>query len=567
MSTFYLGLSTSGHDPALALVDEAGRLVFAEATERFVQDKRAWGIAPDHSPHLQHALDTIGFNAATDRLVVASSWSATKADVPVQVSNALLPGTEGLWLRSLQAQAQANAGASLLRLELVDSMPSPLRFDHHLCHAVNACYQSSMDDAVCLVIDGEGEVGAASLFDMADRRLKRRWRSWGPGSLGTFYAWLTMKCGFDWRLGEEWKVMGLAGFGNVIPELADSLAAMLSIENGRPKFNDQTLIDAACEAAARYGRGAGDPIMKAADLAASGQAAYARLADQVLTACARSGVRNLILSGGCALNSSYNGTIAAGSGFDTVFVPSAPADDGNAVGAAILAFMQETGTARIPSSDGSAFLGSQPSLKTLAKAVQAGGSAITSDLGGGSATVVADRLQRGHVIGVMRGRAEFGPRALGHRSILADPRPAGMKDRINEQIKGREAYRPFAPVVPAGKVADWFERSQSSPYMSFTLPWRQSQRSRVPAVVHADGTGRLQTVSRESNAWMSDLVDAFGLATGVPIVLNTSFNIMGKPIVHSVEDAMAVLMTSGLDSVLIEDVLIEKRRTRDDECK
>lgn len=557
MTTFYLGLSTSGHDPALALVDDAGRLVFAEATERFMQDKRAWGIAPDHAPHLLHALRTVGFERGSDRLVVASSWAGVKADVPVQVSNALLPVTEGLWLRGLQAHAQANAGASLLRLELADAMPSVLRFDHHLCHAVNACFHSPFDDAACLVIDGEGEVGAASLFEMTGRRVKRRWRSWGPGSLGTFYAWLTMQCGFDWRLGEEWKVMGLAAFGKVMPELADSLVAMLSVENGRPKFNDQAAIDEACAAARRHGRTAADPIMQAADLAATGQAAYARLADQVLLACAASGARNLVLAGGCALNSSYNGTIAGRSGFDSVFIPSSPADDGNAVGAAILAYMQDTEKTAIPLSDGSPFLGSTPDTMTLGKVVGLGGAEV-SELGAGSASVIARRLQQGQVIGVMRGRAEFGPRALGHRSILADPRPAGMKDRINEQIKGREAYRPFAPVVPLDKTSDWFDRPQASPYMSFTLPWRQTQRERVPAVVHADGTGRLQTVTRESSPWLSDLVESFGHETGVPIVLNTSFNVMGKPIVHSVEDAMAVLMTSGLDGVLVGDTLVEK---------
>ena len=158
----------------------------------------------------------------------------------------------------------------------------------------------------------------------------------------------------------------------------------------------------------------------------------------------------------------------------------------------------------------------------------------------------------------MRGRAEFGPRALGHRSIIADPRSPGMKDRINERVKGREAYRPFAPVVPVDKAEEWFERSQPSPYMSFALPWRAQQRGRVPAVVHEDGTGRLQTVDPVTAPWMSELVTRFGQRTDVPVILNTSFNVMGKPIIHTVEDALGVLMTSGLDAVLIEDVLIEK---------
>lgn len=558
MATFYLGLSTSGHDPALALVDGTGRLVFAEATERFVQDKRAWGIAPDHVSHLERALAAAGFDRARDRLRVASSWPVIKAAVPVQVSNMMLPATDGLWLRSLQAQAQTNAGASLLRLGLATEMPEVLRLDHHLCHAVAACYQSPLRDADCLVVDGEGEVGSVSLFDMRGRVLKRRWRSWGPGSLGTFYAWLTMLCGFDWRLGEEWKVMGLAAYGRVLPDLAESLQTMLVVDRGRLRFADDAVVDAARAAAGLHARGPGAPLMQAADLAATGQAVYGVFLDRILQDVRADAVPNLVLTGGCALNSSYNGTIAGRMGYDGVFVPSAPADDGNAVGAAVLAWMQDTGATAIPASDGSAYLGSVAAPRAVARLLGDAGGLRRTDVSGRAADAVAARLEAGQIIGVMRGRAEFGPRALGHRSILADPRPAGMKDRINRQVKGREPYRPFAPVVLADAVGDWFARPQPSPYMSFTLPWHGRHRDRVPAVVHEDGTGRLQTVAADTAPWMTDLVQAFGRRTGTAVVLNTSFNIMGKPIVHSVEDALAMLVTSGLDAVLVENVLIEK---------
>ena len=556
MATYYLGLSTSGHDPALALVDSDGHLVFAEATERFVQDKRAWGIAPDHVNHLELALNSVGFDWAKDQLCVASTWPMVKAELPVQVTNAMLPATDGLWLRALQAHAQGNAGASLLRLGLTSEMPDVLRFDHHLCHAVAACYQSSAQDADCLIVDGEGEVGAVSLFDLRDRSLKRRWRSWGPGSLGTFYAWLTRLCGFDWRLGEEWKVMGLAAYGQVLPDLAEALQSVLEVHNGRLRFAEDSVIEAARATAALHARASCEPLMKAADLAATGQAAYSLYLDKII-ADIKGEVPTLVLSGGCALNSSYNGTIAGRLGYDRVFVPSAPADDGNAVGAAILAWMHHTGAVRIPESDGSAFLGSTAAARTVEKVVSGAGGLKVTDVSGKAAHAVAERLAAGQIIGVMRGRAEFGPRALGNRSILADPRPAGMKDRINLSVKGREPYRPFAPVVPADEVDQWFHRAQPSPYMSFTLPWRSEAISRVPAVVHEDGTGRLQTVAPDTAPWMADLVHQFGQITNTPILLNTSFNIMGKPIVNSVEDALGMLVTSGLDAVLIEDVLVE----------
>ncbi|AXS39709.1 carbamoyltransferase C-terminal domain-containing protein [Breoghania sp. L-A4] len=559
MTIFHLGLSTSGHDPALAIVDETGRVMFAEATERFVQDKRAWGIAPDHVNHLEAALAAIGFDPQTDELRVATSWKTVKADLPVQLSNALLPATDGRWLRQLHTGIHAAAGASLLRLGLAQHMPEVSRFDHHLCHAVAASLFAPVEDAACLVIDGEGEVGAVSLFDLRDRKIRRRWRSWGPGSLGTLYAWLTGLCGFDWRLGEEWKVMGLAAYGKVRPELRDVMSSIVSVEKGRLRFADEDALVKAHETLRPFARSAGASPLEAADLAASGQAAFSELADQVLTECLDGAQGNLILSGGCALNSSYNGTIAGRTGFERVFVPPAPADDGNAIGAAILSWMQTTGTSRIPVSDGSPFLGSTPSRKALARLSHLGRFGMVSDISGGSAGEIARRLEQGKIIGVMRGRAEFGPRALGNRSILADPRSPDMKERLNRDVKGREPYRPFAPVIAEETVSDWFERPQASAYMSFALPWRDDRKDLVPAVVHEDGTGRLQTVSATNAPWMYDVVQAFGALTGVPIVLNTSFNIMGKPIVHSIEDALALFMTSGLDAVLIGELLLEKR--------
>lgn len=558
MAQFHLGLSTSGHDPALAIVDETGLVAFAEATERFVQDKRAWGIAPDHVNHLAAALAAVGFDPQVDTLQVATSWKHVKADVPVQLSNVLLSASDGLWLRELQSAAQAKAGATLLRLRLSPQMPEVRRFDHHLCHAVSASLFAPVRDAACLVIDGEGEVGAVSLFDLRDRRIKRRWRSWGPGSLGTFYAWLTMQCGFDWRLGEEWKVMGLAAFGQPRADLKRSLGSVLSVENGRLRFADTSVLVAAQEMLRPFARRGGAPIQQAADLAASGQAVFAELTDQILTTCLEGAEGSLILSGGCALNSSYNGTIVGRTGFDRVFVPPAPADDGNAIGAAVLSWMQTTGETRIPVSDPSASLGSAPAPQTVARLSHLRGLGKVSDVSGDSAAQIATRLAAGKIIGVMRGRAEFGPRALGNRSILADPRSQDMKDRINRDVKGREPYRPFAPVICEDQVPEWFERPQPSPYMSVTLPWRESVRALVPAVVHHDGTGRLQSVSQTSSPWMHDLTQALGSLTGVPIVLNTSFNVMGKPIIHSVEDALAVFATTGLDGVLIEDCLIEK---------
>jgi carbamoyltransferase len=179
-------------------------------------------------------------------------------------------------------------------------------------------------------------------------------------------------------------------------------------------------------------------------------------------------------------------------------------------------------------------------------------------LPGTIARETARLLAQGQLVGWVQGRAEFGPRALGNRSILADPRPPEMKDRINERVKFREEFRPFAPSILDEYGDEYFENYQVTPYMERTLRFRESVRQKVPAIVHVNATGRLQSVRREWNEKYYDLIRAFQELTGVPMLLNTSFNIMGKPIIHSVEDALGLFFTTGLDALVIEDYLIIK---------
>lgn len=562
MATWYLGLSTSGHDPALAIVNEAGQVVYAEATERFLQDKRAWGIAPDHAPHLERALKACGASPETDRFCVGTSWKAMKAQMDVNVHDAMLPALDTLWMRGLHATQQAMAGHSLLRLGVTPERQHLVRHEHHLCHAVTAAWFAPVSDALALVLDGEGDAGAVSAYAMQDRRIKRHWRSWGPGSLGTFYGWLTFRCGFDWRLGEEWKVMGLAAYGRVIPHLRAALETLLTVKDGRLLFAAADRIAEVQQMASAHARTMSEPLMQAADLAATGQAAYAALADAVIGDLLAQqdgpGPFDLLLCGGCALNSSYNGTAEGRFGLRSLHIPPCPADDGNAIGAALLSWMQDRSIRTIPvSPDCTPFLGMEADLSGRDLRPHLKGFQV-EDVSGNSAAAVAGALAQGRVVGTFRGRAEFGPRALGNRSILADPARAGMKEHINAVIKGREAYRPFAPVVRARNAADWFTSGHASPYMSKTLSWRQERQEQVQAVVHADGSGRAQTVTPEMYPWMSDLLDETERRTGQAVLLNTSFNIMGKPIIGTVEDALAVLSTTGLDAVLAGDLLVSK---------
>ncbi len=237
-------------------------------------------------------------------------------------------------------------------------------------------------------------------------------------------------------------------------------------------------------------------------------------------------------------------------------VPMAPGDDGNAIGAALLAWQADHPERHVPKFR-SPYLGSQPNAATLAR-LQTHGVApcLIAETPDQLADAVATELAGGAIVGWMQGRAEFGSRALGNRSILADPRPSGIRDRLNASVKFREEFRPFAPSILHEFGPEYFENYTASPYMERTLRWRAG---RAPAGVHhADGTGRLQSVTRDANPLFHTLLSAFHRKTGLPILLNTSFNVMGRPMVHDVEDALGVFYTSDLDLLVIGNTVFRK---------
>jgi carbamoyltransferase len=264
------------------------------------------------------------------------------------------------------------------------------------------------------------------------------------------------------------------------------------------------------------------------------------------------------MGGGCALNSSCNGRIVERTPFRRLHVPCAPADDGCALGAALLAFFEDHPDASPSPLLGSAYLGSSASPRALDNLTRFGGLRHSRLELPQLVGEVASLLEKGRIVGWMRGPAEFGPRALGHRSIFADPRGGDVKDRINGRVKFREEFRPLAPAVLDEHGAEYFERYQSSRYMERTLRFRAERRQEVPGVVHVDGTGRLQSVRREWSPDFHALLQEFYERTGTPLLLNTSLNVMGRPIAHSLEDTLGLFFTTGLDALVIEDVLVEK---------
>jgi carbamoyltransferase len=575
--TYYLGLCVTYHDPALAIVDQNGAVLFAEATERFLQCKRALDVEPDHLSYFPEVLEK--YCELPAKFVVALNWRRRRPWYENAVAALGILRAEGLLRKGLrrlnlplpnykihhmmacQRCAIHRAGLNVPRL-LQERFPDCrwrfVDFDHHLTHAAIGCFGSPFDEAVCAVVDTYGERGGLAHYYYRDGQLHLLHESRGMGSLGMYYMKLTELCGFDWLKGEEWKVMGLAAYGRRHEEAYRWLRAAIDA-TGLDVRHDRTGLQNSLRHLEKIARKPGEPAEKAANLAFTGQEVFSEIMAELLGNLHALGLSpNLVLAGGCALNSSFNGSILDSTPFTRLYVPPAPADDGTALGAAWLAWRSENRNAPVPAEMLSPYLGASHAEFSLANLLRFARGLKILHRPGSIAEETAQLLAAGRIVGWFQGRAEFGPRALGNRSIVADPRDPGMKERINAYVKFREEYRPFAPSVLPQYGPVWFENYQASPYMERTLRFRPDYRKRVPAVVHVDGTGRVQSVEARWNPRFHRLIEQFHRLTGVPMVLNTSFNVMGKPIVHSVEDAVAVFLTTGLDALAIGDYLLLK---------
>lgn len=575
--SYTIGLATTFHDPAIAIVGPGGEVLFAEAAERYLQYKRAPNCEPDTAARMESLLKRYIPKGAKIRL--ATSWGeeftsfldqmnrggAFSLDALLKLSPAfnrsLVPErSERALIASLHHQQQRAGLGTLLGLDRAfgeAKITGIKRYGHHLSHAAYACWSSPFRDAACLVVDGMGETGASAIFALEDGRLTELKRHRGRESIGFYFGFVTDLAGFDQAKGEEWKIMGLAPYGRSDPELLALLRKLYRVEGTKLTFADAATVQKV--AAEILARRPADALDKGwADLSRCGQDVFAEMMEALLAeTAALCPSENLVLAGGCALNSSFNGKIVGRHGFRQLYVPSAPADDGNAVGAAWLAHAEANPDWRAPTGPMSAYLGSTVSTEPFER-MAAWEPRLQKLSGDEIVLATAELLAEGKLVGWVQGRAEFGPRALGNRSILADPRPADAKDILNAKVKYREAFRPFAPSILAEHGPDWFENYQDSPYMERTLVWKPEMRALVPAVVHEDGTGRLQSVTAERNPRYHALISAFHALTSVPVILNTSFNIMGKPILHSSEDAILMFYTSGLDALVVEDWLLVK---------
>lgn len=586
----YIGLACTFHDSAIAVVNSSGEVVFAEATERWLQNKRAIQASPDIPVRTGKLIDQ--YCEPDAEIVLAFSWSKAHAKFLTQVIPYLTGRLEGLY----PADDAAPGADSVIRRQFYETdlhlavssakamshlghnfeyeygrqtgwrrkAPEKRFFDHHHTHAASGCFSSGFTEAACAVVDGQGERGASACFTYRGGRLEELPQSFPEGyntfaSLGGFYEAVCEACGFDALAGEEWKVMGLAAYGEFDPEIYQILKGMIAVDGLRLVMPHPDLADQLKINLFHHARKPGQPAREMANLARTGQIVFEEtLVELLCNLHAATGSDNLVLSGGCALNSSANGRLLARTPFKSVHIFAAPADDGNAVGAGLLAYQQDNPEYVPPRCALSPYLGSPISASGLARLHQFGPTAQMTRCGDGAPDLAGRLLAEGKLVGWIQGRAEFGPRALGNRSILADPRNPDVKDRLNALVKFREEFRPFAPAVLHEYGPDIFESYQESRYMERTLKFRPEAMHLAPGAVHIDGTGRLQTVKKEWNPLFHALLKTFHAITGVPVVINTSFNVMGKPLCHSIEDALSVFYMSGLDALIVEDVLIQK---------
>jgi carbamoyltransferase len=560
---YVLGINSYLHDASAALIKD-GRVIFATEEERLSRLKKDARF-PQLSIRaaLQHA--NLGFD---DLDAIAFGWNPA-GQTPVHTLRSVLTGqlpfsTKHVvgGLITIARELYSGNGRAPLERTFGPLGSKPVVFiDHHESHAWSAYALSGFQESLVLVMDGRGATQATTLYHARGDQMRPVKVFKYPNSLGAFYEAYTDLLGFE-RGADEWKVMGLAAYGEPTYDLSDALRVV----PGGYKLNADlicgTWFNDLSRMTAKYGPRRNPEIGISDDdrnLAASVQSQLEQAVFEIVREGVRlTGCRNLSLAGGVAMNSKANGRLLATGMVDDIFVQPAATDDGAAIGAAIGA--HRTIGAPLPRyrmTD--AYLGPEFSDDEISSVIKT--YKLPSFRVANVEAEAASLLAQGKILGWFQGRMEFGPRALGNRSILADPRTVEMRDRVNECVKFREGWRPFAPSCLAEVSEEYFELCKDAPFMILTFDVVPEKRSVIAAVTHADNTARVQTVTKEANPRYWRLIDEFGKQTGVPVVMNTSFNLKGEPIVCTPKDAVRTFYSSGLDFLVLGDHILAKDPT------
>ena len=456
--------------------------------------------------------------------------------------------------------------------------------EHHLAHLASAFLVSDFDEAVCLSIDGFGDFASSTWGMGKGNDIQIDGRVYFPHSLGIFYSVITQFIGFPY-FGDEYKVMGLAPYGE--PKYLKEMRELVHIQpDGTFKLNlkyyrhhdedvHYTWDNCIPEVGTLYKKEPMEALFgpqrekgaaleqKHRDLARSAQAMYEEAFFAMLQSLhAKYKCDDLAFAGGCAMNSVANGKVYLNSPFKRMYLPASAGDAGGAIGSAFVVSRQQNPTKYVMDH---AYVGPRSTddeIKTLlasrAADIQAENCTVRRyDDEGELCKTTATAITEGKVIGWFQGRMEWGPRALGNRSILGDPRRADMKDILNLKIKRRESFRPFAPSIMREYVTEWFEQDDDVPFMMEVFQVKADKRAQVPATTHVDGSGRLQTVHKETNPRYHRLIDSYRQITGVPIVLNTSFN-ENEPVVCKPQEALDCFLRTKMDVLVLNDWIVTR---------
>jgi carbamoyltransferase len=554
-----LGFNYSQMHDSSACIARDGELLYAVAEERISRIKHDAGF-PQHA--IRACLEFA--KVRPDELdFICSGWPAPgkvfatdmkcylSGQYPVSYLNVLNS------TRLYASMAHQNGGFRRFT-DIFGPTRARMRFvDHHLAHAISAYSYSGFDNAAVVVMDGRGAWEASSIWYGHDGRLDHVLTIPWPNSLGLFYAQFTQYLGFVPN-SDEWKVMGLAPYGKPGIDLSE----FISSNQESYRVNAPLLFErknGTSAIAKRLGpertpESEIDDSFKNVAFAVQDACEVAMLA-LVKLAMQKTNSRNVCLAGGVALNSKANGKIQASGMVDKIFVQPAASDDGVALGAVFAPYLDNGG--RLPmKSLRHAYLGPEFSDAEIEKALRT--YKLRASKIDDVASTTAELLANGKIIGWFQGRMEFGPRALGHRSILADPRDPEMNAKVNNAVKFREWWRPFAPSMLREVAGEYLEYACDSPYMILTNPVRPEKRGIIPSVTHVDGSARPQTVEKEIEPLYWNLINEFGKRTGVPVLMNTSFNLRGEAIVNTPTDAIRTFFSSGMDALVIGSYLVEK---------
>jgi carbamoyltransferase len=590
-----LGISAYYHDSAAALVED-GRIVAAAQEERFSRKKHDAGF-PRNA--VAYCLREGGVRLAQIDSVVFYDKPWIKFERMLETYMGFAPKGLKSFLTSMPLWLKEKLNLkSLLKRELATlgeckgvELPPLLFTEHHQAHAASAFFPSPFDRAAVLCLDGVGEWATTSLWLGEDNRLTAQWEIDFPHSLGLLYSAFTYYTGFKVNSG-EYKLMGLAPYGE--PKYADLIRTHLldlkadgTFRLNSDYFNYATgLTMTSGKFDELFGAPPREPesplTQREMDLASSIQA----VTEEVVIRLARTarkelGVEYLCLAGGVALNCVANGKILREGIFRDIWVQPAAGDAGGALGAALAGWHLYNGGARLATGMDQmrgTFLGPSFDDDEVRHSLNALGAAYERFEENELLDRVAEALRHGAVVGWFDGRMEFGPRALGARSIIGDARDTRMQSVMNLKIKYRESFRPFAPSVLAERAADYFDLDRPSPYMALVAPVREElrtpmsaeqerlfgieklnvPRSTIPAVTHVDYTARIQTVHRETNPRYHELIRRFEALTGCGVIVNTSFNVRGEPIVCTPEDAYRCFMRTEMDYLVVGNYLLAK---------